>query len=93
MPRRGRRQLRGGVFLLAAFQRRQDRAHQFARRFRADLDRNALASAVGGIDEVDAERVIERRVERMVVVDVGGVDLHPAAAFGAAAQSGFLDDV
>ena len=84
---------RRGVLLLAALQRREDRAHQLARRLGADLDRDALAPAVRGIDEVDAERVVERRMERMVVIDVRGVDLHPAAALGAAGQSGFLDDV
>jgi hypothetical protein len=81
------------VFLFATRQRREDRANEVARRLGADLDRDSLTSAVRGIDEIDAEGMVERCVERMVIIDVCGVDLHPAAALGAAGESGFFNDV
>src|SRR5262249_25981717 len=56
--------------------------------------RTPLAPPIRFADEVDAERVIERRVEGMIVVDVGGVDPHPAVRpLGAAQKLGLLDDV
>src|SRR5258708_35915616 len=36
----------------------------------------SCASAGGLIDEIDAECVVERRVRRMVVMDIGGIDRH-----------------
>ena len=47
---------------------------QFTRGFGRQLDRNAILPTVGMAHEVDCERMIERRVEGMVEVDVGGVD-------------------
>src|SRR5215472_15560748 len=67
---------------------------QLARGRRAQFHRDALAPAVRFADEVDAERVIERRVEGVIVIDVGGVDPHPAVwPLGAAQELGLLDDV
>jgi len=50
------------VLLFASLERRQDLPDQLARGGRGELDRDALAAAVGLIDEIDAERVLERRV-------------------------------
>ena len=83
-----------GVRDLAARQRRKDTVDQRARRIGAQLDRDAVAPALALIGEVDGQHVVERRVIRMVEIDIGGVDLHPAlAALGAADKSGFFDDV
>jgi hypothetical protein len=68
--------------------------HQLARGGRAQFHRDAIAPAIRFADEVDAERMIERRVEGMVVIDVGGVDPHPAVRpLGAAKKLGLLNDV
>src|SRR5262249_57769899 len=68
--------------------------NQLARGRRAQFHRDALAPAVRFADEVNAERMIERRVEGMVVIDVGGVDPHPTVRpLGAAQELGFLHDV
>ena len=91
--RGGVRRGRYNMLALAQFQRRQDRAYEFARGVRADLHGNAFAPAVRRIDEIDRQRVVKLRMERVVVIDVGGVDLHPAAALGAADERRFLDDV
>src|SRR6516162_1743700 len=82
------------VLNLAAGQGGEDLRNQLARGGRAQFHRDALARAVRFADEVDAERMIKRRVEGMVVIDVGGVDPHPAARpLGAAQELGLLDDV
>src|SRR6266851_8993781 len=52
---------RPAVLDLAARQRREDFIDQPTRRFRAQLDGDALAAALGLVDEVDAERMVERR--------------------------------
>src|SRR5262247_3290808 len=68
--------------------------NQLARGRRAQFHRDALAPAIRFADEVDAECVIERRVEGMIVVDVGSIDPHPAVRpLGAAQKLGLLDDV
>src|SRR5215468_5382502 len=54
-----------------------DLLDQLASGLRTELDRNSLASAGGLIGEIDAECVVERRVRRMVVIDIGGIDRHP----------------
>src|SRR5262249_26962454 len=78
----------------AAGQGGQDLRNQLTRGCRAQFHRDALAPAVRFADEVDAERVIERRMEGMIVIDVGGVDPHPAVRpLGAAQELGLLDDV
>src|ERR1700739_1034191 len=86
---------RGGAMPhIAARQRRQDALDQGARRLGAQLDGDAVASAFAFIGEVDGEHVIERRVIRMVVIDVRGVDPHPAlTTLGAADQRRLFDDV
>src|SRR4029077_8343299 len=68
---------------------------QFQRRFTGNLDGDALAPAIGFADEVDAQCVIELRLVGMVVIDVGGVDPHPAAvrSLGGADEPGLLDNV
>src|SRR5262245_15119119 len=72
----------------------EDLRNQLARGRRAQFDRDALAPAVRFANEVDAERMIKGRMEGMIVVDVGGVDPHPAAGpLGAAEELGLLDDV
>src|SRR5215510_10007964 len=58
------------------------------------LRRDPLAPACRLVDEVDTERMVERRVEGMVIVDVGGIDPHPAVrSLGAAVELGLLDDI
>src|SRR5712691_11055092 len=90
--RRGAR--RPAVLDLAARQCREDFLDQLARWFRAQLDRDALAAALGLVDEVDTQHMVERRMEGVVVIDVGGVDPHPAARpLGAAHELRLLDDV
>jgi len=51
------------VLDLAGRQRGEDLRHQFARGLRAQLDRDPLAPACRLVDEVDAERMVERRVK------------------------------
>src|SRR6516162_6433834 len=82
------------VLDFAAGQGGEDLRNQLARGRRAQFHRDALAPAIRFADEVDAERVIERRVEGVIVIDVGGVDPHPAVRpLGAAQELGLLDDV
>ena len=84
----------GAVRGVAARQRRLDLLDQRQRGLPRNLDRDALAPAVGLADEVDAQRMVERRMVGMVVIDVGGVDPHPAArSLGAAGHRGLFDDV
>src|SRR5258708_6553784 len=66
------------VLDFAAGQGGEDLCHQLARGVRTQFHRDALAPAICFADEVDAERMIERRVEGMIVIHVGGVDPHPA---------------
>src|ERR1700685_1641553 len=67
---------------------------QGARGIGAKLHRDAVAPALAFIGEVDGQHVIEGGVIRMIVIDVGGIDLHPAlAALSAADKSGLFDDV
>ena len=91
-PARGARPL--AVLDLAARQGRENFLNQPACGFGAELDRDPLTPAVSLVDEVDAERMVELRVIGMVVIDIGGVDPHPAVgALGAAMEAGLLDDV
>src|SRR5215813_12875500 len=77
------------VLGLAAGQGGEDLRNQLARGRCAQFHRDALAPAVRFADEVDAERMIEGRMEGMIVIDVGGVDPHPAARpLGAAQELG-----
>ncbi len=79
---------------LTARQRGKNSVDQGARGIGAELDRDAVAPALAFIGEVDGEHVVEGGVIRMIEIDVGGVDLHPAfAALGAADESGLFDDV
>ena len=79
---------------LAARERGEDLLDQLARGLRAELHRDTLTPALGLVDEVDAECVVERRVKGVIVVDVGGIDPHPAVrSLGAAQEPGLLDDV
>src|SRR6266487_3291089 len=92
----GARRVAGRLAVLdfAAGQGGEDLRNQLARGRRAQFHCDALAPAIRFADEVDAERMIERRVEGMIVVDVGGVDPHPAVRpLGAAQELGLLDDV
>src|SRR5262249_47368051 len=58
------------------------------------LERDALASAFRLVGEVDAEHMIELRMEGMIVIDVGGVDTHPpVGALRAPQELCFLDDI
>ena len=59
-------------------QRLVDALDQSARRLRAELHGDAGAGPAGRVGEVDVERVVERRVERMVEVDAGRGDAEPA---------------
>ncbi len=78
----------------AARQCRKDAIDYCARRFGAELDRYAVTPALAFIGEVDSEHMIERRVIRMIEIDVRGADPHPAlAALGAANQRRLFDDV
>src|SRR5262252_8085917 len=82
------------MLLLAGLERSLDLPDQLARGGCRELDRDTLAPSISVVDEVDVERVIERRVEGMVVVDIGAVDPHPAVgAFRAAGERRFADDV
>ena len=68
-----------------AGQRSKDLAHQRARGVGAQLHGHPLARTVGLADEIDAERVIERRVIGVIEIDIGGIDPHPAVrSLGAA---------
>src|SRR5438477_516990 len=86
---------RVGMADVAARQRRLDPLDQLQRRLPRNLDGDALAPAVGLADEVDAERMVELRLVGMVVIDVGGVDPHPAAvrSLRGAGEPGLLNDV
>src|SRR5207237_451966 len=66
--RRGRQ--RQAVLRLARAERPRDRPHQLAGRFRAQLHTDPRAGARRLVDEVDDQRVVQRRADRMVVVDV-----------------------
>src|SRR3984893_14696517 len=78
---------------LPAGQGREDFLHQASGRIRAQLHRDALASAFRFIDEIDPERMIQGRMEGMIVIHIGAIDPHPAVrAFGAAKKLRFLDD-
>src|ERR1700722_554759 len=68
---------RDGVLAFAIGKRRFDLLDQLAGGLRTELDRNSLAPASGLIDEIDSECVVERRVHRVVVIDIGGIDRHP----------------
>src|ERR1700680_3854703 len=60
----------------------------------AELDRDAAAPALAFIGEVDGQHMVEGGMIRMVEINVGGVDLHPAlAALGAADEGGLFDDI
>ena len=79
---------------LAARQGGKDFLHQETCRLRAQFHCYPFAAPLRLIDEIDAEGMIERRMERMVVIDVGGVDAHPSVrSLGAAHELRFLDDI
>jgi hypothetical protein len=74
--------------------RRLDLLDQRQRRLARNLDRDPFKPAVGLADEVDAERVVERGMEGMVVVDPRRIDPHPAVrSLGAARHGSPFDDV
>src|SRR5215510_13085566 len=82
---------RDGMLAFAIGKRSFDLLDQLAGGLRTELDRNSLASAGGLIDEIDAECVVERRVRRMVVIDICGIDRHPALrSLGTAVAQGCL---
>src|ERR1700687_5432177 len=84
--RRGR-----GVSGFPARQRGKNPLDQSARGIGAELDRDTIAAALTFIGEVDGQHVIEGGMVRMVEIDIGGIDPHPAlAALGAADESGFF---
>ena len=61
---------------------------------RRQLHRDALARAVRLADEVDAERMVERRVIGMVVIDVGvSMRIQPLWPLALPRAFGLLDDV
>src|SRR4051812_23424801 len=68
---------RDGVFAFAIRERSLDLLDQLAGGLRTELNGDPLASTVGLVDKIDAERMVERRVGRMVVIHMGGVDAHP----------------
>src|SRR5262249_43744252 len=68
---------RDGMLAFAISKRRFDLLDQLAGRLRTELDRNSRAPASGLIYEIDSECVVERRVRRVVVIDIGGIDRHP----------------
>src|SRR6516225_5552444 len=83
-----------GMLDLAARQGGKDFLHQETCRLRAQFHCYPFAAPLRLIDEIDAEGMIERRMERMVVIDVGGVDAHPSVrSLGAAHELRFLDDI
>src|SRR5580692_4401052 len=87
---RRRRRMRN----LAARKRGEDTVDERTCRLGAELDRDTVPATLAFISEVDGKHVIEGRVIRMIEIDVGGVDLHPAfAALGAADERGFFDDI
>src|SRR5262249_11613864 len=82
------------VLDFAVGERGENLRDQLARGGCAQFHRHAIAAAGGFANEVDAERMVERRVEGMVVIDIGGVDAHPAVRpLGAAQELSLLDDV
>src|SRR5271163_4121701 len=88
------RRRKRGMSRLTARQRRFNARDQRARRVGTELDGDTIAAALAFIGEVDSEHVIERRVIRMIEIDVRGVDPHPAfAALGAADERRLLDDI
>src|ERR687887_591612 len=88
------RVVRFAMLDFAAGQGGKNFCHQLARGGGAQFHRDAIAPAIRFADEVDAERMIERRVEGMIVIDIGGVDPHPAlGSLGAAQKFGLLNDV
>src|SRR6266478_5040607 len=92
----GWRHVMRGLAMLdfAACQSGENFCHQLARGGRAQFNRDAIVPALRLVDEVDAEGVVERRVEGVIVIDVGCVDPHPAVRpLGAALELGLLDDV
>src|SRR3982074_2144332 len=86
---------RDGVLAFAIRERGLDLLDQFAGGFGTQFDGDALTPTGSLVDEIDAERMVERGVERMIVIDIGGVDGHPALrSLGAAVtQRRFHDDV
>src|SRR6185437_12192900 len=71
-----------------------DRLHQGAGRVLAELDGHPAGRAERGGEEVEVERVAERRVHRVVQVDAAVGDLDPAGrALGAALDRDLLGDV
>src|SRR5262245_29418095 len=75
LRRHGRGRVVSGLAVLdfAALQGGEDLRNELARGLGAQFHRHALASALRLVDEIDAERMVERRMEGVVVVDVGGV--------------------
>jgi hypothetical protein len=58
------------VLQFAARESSEDFLDQLACRFRAQFHRHALASTFRLVDEIDAERMIKRRMEGMIVIDI-----------------------
>ena len=69
---------RDGVLAFAIRERGLDLLDQLTGGLRAQFDGDALTAAGSLIDEIDAERMVERCVVGMVVIDVGDIDGHPA---------------
>src|SRR5438309_1147684 len=63
-----------------------DRSHELARRIHTQLDGHAGARPHGLVDEIDVERVLERKIVWMVVRDVGFANVEPPRAALARAQ-------
>jgi hypothetical protein len=65
-----------------ARERCQDLSDQRARRLRAQFDRDAFVPAIRRIDEIDAERMVERRVIGVIEIDFAvSIRIQPLGPF------------
>src|SRR5205814_3690801 len=69
---------RDGVLTFAIRERGLDLLDQLTGGLRTQFDGDPLTPAGSLVDEIDAERMVQRGVGGMVEVDIGRVDAHPA---------------
>src|SRR6516225_9307912 len=79
---------------LAARERSKDARYQCTRGIGAQFNRQAVASTLAFVGEVDRKNVVKRRIIRTIEIDIGRVNSHPSfTAFGATDESGLFHDI